>query len=42
MSLFWPTHYIALLSIIKIDIKNTRNNYIKYLGFLSSDIQYEY
>jgi len=30
--------YIVLLSIIKIDVKNTRNNYIKYLEFLSYNI----
>ena len=34
--------YIVLLSIIKIDIKNTRNNYIKYSEFLSYNIRYVY
>ena len=38
--IFILAYSLYCISIIKIDIKNTRNNYIKYLRFLSSNIQY--
>jgi hypothetical protein len=39
---FYFALLIVLLSIIKIDIKNTRKYYLKYLEFLSSNIHIEY